>query len=148
MTRGMVVLAGRIPVENLVLDALAAEFQWSCKEVDSFRGLAELKVRHDIIAVLFSPKNLNLPWDQALRATIHAAPGALPILCHGFAEAIDWPQAARAGAFHSLLLPFSLREVRQSLGFASSAKSRSGKIPMRSQNEVLLTHAHAAGSAG
>ena len=38
----------------------------------------------------------------------------LNILCHGFAETVDWPQAADAGAFHSLLWPFDVREIRQS----------------------------------
>jgi hypothetical protein len=57
-----------------------------------------------------------------VRAILDAAPGALPILCHGFADAIDWPQLVDAGVFHSLSFPFDLQEVRRSLGFVWSAK--------------------------
>jgi hypothetical protein len=149
MTRRIVVLAGRIPVEHLVIDALVAEFGWSLMEADSLNRLAELNERHSIVVVLFSPKSLELPWDRALHSTMIAAPRALPILCHGFAEPIDWPQVADAGAFHSLFLPFNSREVRQSLGFAWSAKGRS-LMQARSEigDEVLQSYAHAAGSAG
>src|ERR1700722_747445 len=131
MTSRTVVLAGNLPVEHLDLDALVAEFGWSLEEAGSLGCLAELNRCNNIVTVLFSPKGLDLPWDQALRSVLDAAPGALPILCHGFAEPIDWPQAADAGAFHSLLLPLNLQEVRQSLGFAWSAKSRSAIIPIR-----------------
>lgn len=53
------------------------------------------------------------------------------MLCHGFAEMIDWPQVADAGAFHSLLLPFDVREVRQSLGFVWGAKRCSATMSIR-----------------
>jgi DNA-binding NtrC family response regulator len=127
MTSRTVVLAGRLSVEHLALEALVAEFGWSLKEADGLRRLAELNESHTIAAVLFSPKSLELPWERAVRHILDAAPGALPVLCHGFAEKIDWPRAAHAGVFHSLLLPFKLQEVRQSLGFAWSAKRRSAK---------------------
>lgn len=42
-------------------------------------------------------------------------PRALPILCHGFADHLDWPEVADAGAFHALPLPFSVPELRQSM---------------------------------
>ena len=101
-----VVLACNLPVESLSLDLLVAEFGWSLKEACGFRRGAELNADHNLVAVLFSPRNLSLPWEQALGAIMDAAPTALPILCHGFGEAMGWPQAARAGAFHALLLPF------------------------------------------
>jgi hypothetical protein len=129
-----VVVAGDLPIENLALDLLVAEFGWSLKEACSFGRLAELNADHNLAAVLFSPRNLALPWEQALGGILEAAPTALPILCCGFSEAIDWPQAARAGVFHSLLLPFNLPEVRQSLGFVFEAKRRPTIIPMRRQS--------------
>ena len=119
----MVVLVGNLQVEPVALDFLVLEFGWSFKTVGSLALLRELSATHKLVSVLFSPKDLNLPWDRALRGVLASAPGALPILCHGFTETIDWPQAAEAGAFHSLLLPFDLPEVRQSLGFVRSAKA-------------------------
>lgn len=81
-------------------------------------------------AVLFVPKSLSLPWDRALRVILEAAPRALPILSHRFAEVVDWPQVAEAGAFHSLQLPLNLREARQTLGFVWGATYRSVAISM------------------
>jgi hypothetical protein len=121
MPHESVVLAGSLPIENLGLDLLVAEFGWSLKEASNLHHLAELTADHSLVTVLFSPRNLGLPWDRALRAVLDAAPRALPILCHGFADAIDWPEMADAGSFHSLLLPFNLREVRQSLEFVWDA---------------------------
>jgi hypothetical protein len=123
MERGTVVLVGNLTVEPMALDFLVLEFGWTFKTVDNLTLLRELSATDNVVSVLFSPKDLNLTWDRALRCILASAPGALPILCHGFAETIDWPQAAEAGAFHSLLLPFDLPEVRQSLGFVRSAKA-------------------------
>jgi len=122
---GIVVLLGALPVNHSVLNHLAAEFGWT---VQSAAALAELSDDQNLAVVLFSPRHMALPWEQALQAVLEAAPRALPILCHTFAETLDWPRAAHAGAFHSLLLPFDAREVRQSLGFAWSAKLRSATI--------------------
>jgi DNA-binding NtrC family response regulator len=134
MAHGTVVLAGNLPVERLALDLLAAEFGWSLKEACSLAQVVELNADHNLVAVLFSQRSLALSWEQALHAIQDAAPRALPILCHGFAEGIDWPQAARAGAFHALLLPFSVREVRHSLGFVFDAKSRPAIISVLHQS--------------
>ncbi len=123
MSHGAVVLIGSLPIEQLVLDCLAAEFGLSFKEVDhlgNFKNPSE-----DVVAVLFSPSSLGLPWDEALRSVLHAFPGAFPILCHGFADNIDWPEVAGAGAFHSIPVPFSVAELRQSLGFVWGAKQSS-----------------------
>jgi hypothetical protein len=129
MARGTVVLAGNLAVQHLELDILVAEFGWSLERAPSLGCLAGFTLDHNLIAVVFSPKNLDLPWEQALRAVLEAAPKALPILCHGFADKIDWPRMADAGAFHSLLLPFSASEFRQSLGFAWGAKNRAATFP-------------------
>lgn len=75
------------------------------------------------MAVLFNPTSLGLPWDEALRSVLNAFPKAFPILCHGFADNIDWPEVADAGAFHTLTMPFSVAEVRQSLGFVLGSKT-------------------------
>ncbi len=131
MTNGTVVLAGSLPVEYLALDLLVPQFEWSLRECSNLRGVAELNTDHNLVAVLFNPRSLGLSWDRALHGVLNAAPGALPILCHAFSEAIDWPQVAEAGAFYSLLLPFAMDEVRRSLGFVSDAKSRSAVIPIR-----------------
>lgn len=130
MASKIVVLFGDLPVERRALDLLVAEFGWSLKEVRTVRDLAQVSLDHNLVTVLFDPQHLSLPWDQALRVISEAAPRALPILCHRFAEAIDWPQVAEAGAFHSLQLPLNQREVRQSLGFVWSAKCRSAAISM------------------
>jgi hypothetical protein len=122
MERGTVILAG-VGDEPLHLEALVAEFGWSFKTLDNLGCLREINAADNLVSVLFSPKDLNMPWEQALRIILSAAPGALPILCHRFAETIDWPEVAAAGAFHSLLLPFNLQEVRQSLGFVRSARA-------------------------
>jgi len=153
MTQGTVVLAGGLPIEHLSLDILVAEFGWSLKEVEGLGSLAELNHDHNLVTVLFSPKKLDLPWDEALRSILDAAPRALPIICHGFAEMIDWPQVAHAGVFHSLLLPFSWYEVRQSLGFAWGAKCRPASDPIRCRRPPRiaisghnrLARAHGAG---
>lgn len=80
------------------------------------------------MAVLFSPSSLGLPWDEALRSVLNAFPGAFPILCHGFADNIDWPEVADAGAFHSIPGPFGVAELRQSRGFVWGAKQSSKPV--------------------
>lgn len=153
MIQGTVVLAGGLPVEHLSLDVLVAEFGWSLKEVEGLDSLAELNQDNNVVTVLFSPKTLDLRWDEALRSILDAAPRTLPIICHGFAEVIDWPQVANAGAFHSLLLPFSSREIRQSLGFVWGAKIRPASDLIRCRRpprtaisgHKRLARAHGAG---
>lgn len=94
---------------------------------------------------------MGLSWSEGLRSVKAAAPGALPILCHRFGEAVDWPQAANAGAFHSLLLPFDLREVRQSLGFVRDSPRcpatlpKSDRVAPHSNEGVLQTDLMPAG---
>jgi len=131
MAQGTVVVLGSLPVEHRALDPVVAEFGWSLREAETLAGLRALGANHRLVAVLFSPRDLDLPWNRALRSILDTAPNAFPILCHGFAETIDWPQAADAGAFHSLLLPLMMSEVRQSLGFVWDAKCRSAIAPIR-----------------
>jgi DNA-binding NtrC family response regulator len=124
-----VVLAGVWVIDQAALDDLAAEFGWSVARVSSICQLADMKADGNLAAVLFNPQGLGLTklgltWESALQAVRQAAPGALPIVCHGFADTVDWPQLAEAGAFHLLRMPFHLSEVRQSLGFVREATRR------------------------
>lgn len=125
MTHGTVVLVVSLPVERLVLDCLASEFGWSFQKVDNLHNSPNLNPPDDAVAVLFNPNSLGLPWDEALRSVLNVFPKAFLILCHGFADNIEWPEVADAGAFHSLPMPFSVAEVRQSLGFVWGAKQSS-----------------------
>lgn len=125
MARATVVLLGRVPIERSVIDSLESEFGFAFKEVQSLQGLAELGPEEDVIAVLFNPVSLGVPWDETLSAILRALPAAFPILCHGFADHVDWPQAADAGAFHSLPMPIKPPELRQSLGFVWGARHSS-----------------------
>jgi hypothetical protein len=125
-----VVLAGVWASDQAALDDLAAEFGWLVVRVSSIHQLAEMQADGNLAAVLFNPQGLGLTklgltWERALQAVREAAPEALPIVCHGFAERVDWPQLAEAGAFHLLRMPFDLSEVRQSLGFVREATRRS-----------------------
>jgi hypothetical protein len=130
MTRGTVVLVGTLPVEHLAVDLLVAKFGWSLEKTPNLHCLTKLNRDRNVVAALFNPLDLALPWEEALHSVLEAAPRALPILCHGFADGIDWPQVAEAGAFHSLLLPFRESEFRHTLGFISGAKRSSSPIQM------------------
>ena len=150
MTRGTVVLVGRLPAERLALDLLVAEFGWAIENAPSLGSLAKLNREGNLVAVLFNPQDLALPWEEALHSVLEAAPRALPILCHGFADGIDWPQVAEAGAFHSLLLPLRASEFRHTLGFISRAKRSSSPIQMhhRLQARKSVMNAPQARAAG
>ena len=130
MPSGIVALVGDLHIDRQALDLIAADFHWSVKQ---FRTIYELAQANDnnLIAVFFDPKSLSLPQERALRVILEAAPGALPILCHRFAEVVDWPQLAEAGAFHSLRFPLDLREARQTLGFVWEARRHSAAFSMQ-----------------
>jgi hypothetical protein len=148
MSHGTVVLVGSLPIERLVLDCLASEFGWSFQKVDNLQNSPNLNPPDDAVAVLFNPTSLGLPWDEALRSVLNAFPKAFPILCHGFADNIDWPEVADAGAFHSLPMPFSVAEVRQSLGFVWGARPSLKQMRSTTPRERLLpARLMAAGSA-
>jgi len=125
MADGTVVLFGSPPIERLVLDCLESEFGLSFREVDNLRDFPNLNPPGDVVAVLFSPSSLGLRWDEALTSVLKTFPRAFPILCDGFADYTDWPEVADAGAFHSIPVPFSVAELRQSLGFVWGAKQGS-----------------------
>lgn len=123
MANGTVVLLGSLRVDRPAMDHLVSAFGYSVKEVSTLRQLRNLD--DNLVAIFFSPNSMGLECDEALQHILHAAPGALPIICHGFAENVDWPRLVDAGAFHSLPMPFNAGEVRQTLGFVWGAKSGS-----------------------
>jgi DNA-binding NtrC family response regulator len=129
MANGTVVLLGNLRAERPALDRVVSIFGFSLQEVPTLGHLGSLD--DNLVAVLFCPNALDLSGDEALKQVLGAAPNALPILCHGFADHINWPELVDAGAFHSLPMPFSTAEVRQSLGFVWEARQRP-----RSQTEA------------
>lgn len=120
MALGTVILVGGLPVDRFMLACLASEFTLSFQEVENVHNCPDLP--DDVVAVLFNPNSLGLRWDEALTSVLKTFPLAFPILCHGFADHFDWPEVADAGAFHSIPIPFSVAELRQSLGFVWGAK--------------------------
>jgi len=130
MSSHVLAIAGALPAERAGIAGVASGFGWSLKEAAGTEALRELAADHIVVAVLFSPGSLQLPWELALQAVLNAAPKTRAILCHGFAEPIHWPQAADAGAFHSLMLPLDLAELRRSLGFVWSAQRNAIVIPI------------------
>ena len=131
MPSGIVALVGDLHIDRQALDLIAADFHWSVKQFRTIHELAQANVDNNLIAVFFDAKSLSLPRERALRVILEAAPGALPILCHRFAEVVDWPQLAEAGAFHSLRFPLDLREARQTLGFVWAARRRTPAFSVR-----------------
>jgi hypothetical protein len=130
MANGTIVLLGSLPIERLILDLFVLEFEFSFTQVPSLHAVTTID-QEDIAAVLFNPNNLGLEWEEALRSVLNAFPGAFPILCHGFADRIDWPRMADAGAFHSIPVPFSVAELRQSLGYVWGAQQKTKLISTR-----------------
>jgi hypothetical protein len=118
-----IVILGDLSSENVPLEHLAAEFDWSLEKVSGQEGLARAVAEHIVPAVLFDPGALKMPWHQALRVVRKVAPASRPIVCHRFSGVIPWPELVDAGAFHSLRLPLDLWEVRQSFGFVWAASS-------------------------
>lgn len=128
MAHGTVVLLGTMPIERFVLDGLVSEFRFLFKKVEMLQNMPNPNLRDDVIAVLFNPSTLGLEWDEALRSVVKAFPKSFPILCHGFADHINWPEMADAGAFHSIPVPFKVAELRQSLGFVWGAQHPSKQM--------------------
>lgn len=125
MAHGTVVILGRLPIERGVVECLESQFGFSFRQIESLQALPDMDPSDDVIAVLFNPSSAGVAWDESLNSVLHAFPRAFPILCHGFADPIDWPQAADAGAFHSIPVPIKLAELRQSLGFVWVAREDS-----------------------
>lgn len=147
MSNTLVVLGN---LGSRALDQAITGFPWSLEDADGFRHLRDLDRERKVVAVLFEPYTFDLTWNEALKSVREAAPTALPIACHRFSDAIDWPQLADGGAFHALRLPLDERELRQSLGFVWTAlRQEPLKLAPRS-TEKLRVHrrSHSARAAG
>jgi len=142
MAQQTVVLLGPLPLEGPILETLASEFGFSFMEAASLSEALALNERNRVVAVLFNPGRLGLCWDETLRCVVKAFPNAFPILCHGFADYFDWPEAADAGAFHSIPVPFNVAELRQSLGFVWMAMHK--QIPQWTTETRYLDHVQAS----
>ncbi|HYZ83061.1 MAG TPA: hypothetical protein VE621_01585 [Bryobacteraceae bacterium] len=123
MTSRTIALLGLERAETPGLERLVAEFGWNLQQPENVASLQKLRSDCEIVAVLFNAQRMNLGWDTALERIRTSVPEALPIVCSRPGEFLSWPDMATAGAFHALLLPLKLSEVRQSLGFVSAARS-------------------------
>jgi len=148
MPRETIVILGNLMNGHLALGPLLSEFEWSIESTPTLDGLAGICSRRDVAAVLVDPAVLELPWKRAIAAVQEVAPRALPVLCHRFSSAIDWPEASAAGAFHLLGLPLNLGELRQSLGFVWAEKNkRSPVIPLTGDERSRLRKSATAGGS-
>src|ERR1700683_2989710 len=118
MTGNILGVPGSAYLELQALQTVAREFGWAVTVAGDLRDAASAQ------AVLFYRDALGprCSWLEAVRLLRRALPDTRLIACHGFAEAIDWPELCDAGAFHALGLPLSASEVRRSLGFISEAE--------------------------
>jgi len=148
MPRETIVVLGNLMKGHMALEPLLSEFEWSIESTLTLDGLAGICARRDVVAVLVDPAALELPWKRAIAAVQEVAPRALPILCHRFSNAIDWPEASAAGVFHLLGLPLNLGELRQSLGFVWAEKNkRSPVIALTGDDRSRLRKTAGAGGS-
>ncbi len=119
--RYLVVLLGNQDIDVSAVEQTARRFGWKILRVTSLSALEQVDPEK-VVAVIFEPAALEMDWALALEQIRLRAPAAPVIVCHSFAERLPWPEMARAGAFHSLHLPFHPDEVRQSLGFVASTR--------------------------
>jgi len=126
ITKAVVVLLGDLSSAPSPLGDVIQSFGWALEQVSNFENLRKLHRDRSVVAVLFEPNALGIAWKEALSRIIEAAPDSLPMVCQRFSETVAWPELAEAGAFHSLSLPLDVRELRQSLGFAWTAKGSTG----------------------
>lgn len=124
MTPGTLVLLGNVRFEAASLDGLCLEFGWLIEGAIDLDHLRELSVGRNSIAILFDANSLGLSWQEALASIREVDSQAFLIPCHRFSDVVTWRELADAGAFHTLALPLDVGEVRQSLGFIWSARSR------------------------
>ena len=135
--RSSLVVLGEFSGRGDLLDFFAAKHGWTLEYVRSFDALEVLSNERNVIAVLFCPRNLAMPWERALDLIVKTVPKALPIICHGFAEIVPWAEAAAAGAFLPLRLPLHPDEVKQCLGFVAERLSTDSK----NQNRINPSNA-------
>jgi hypothetical protein len=132
-----VVVVGELHAKVGLLATLACNFGWRLAQVDTLVELAQCSREQNVIAILFDPQALNLPWRVALGSVLEAAPLSFPIVCRGFADKTPWSEMSGAGAFHSVNLPIDADEVRQSFGFVWAASLERKRVAV-SQGPQLV----------
>ncbi len=147
MARETVVLLANGEIGQPQLERLLSEFDWALEKVATLRGLADINARGDVVAVVVDPAAVELPWRQAISVVRALTPKALPIVCHRVSDAIDWVEAAAAGAFDLLCLPFDSGEFRQSLGFAWASKNKPFQLIQTAEQERRRLRKSAAAGA-
>jgi hypothetical protein len=123
MAENIIVMPGSARLDLQALQAVAGEFGWAVRVTDDLHEAGSAQ------AVLFHRDALGpgCSWLDAVRQLRLALPEVRLVACHGLWESIDWPVLCDAGAFHALGLPLRSNEVRQSLGFISSADKITGR---------------------
>lgn len=124
MTRGTLVLLGKVPVDQAALEFHAAEYGWSLTQCPDIDGLRELSAASSPVAVIFDAPSLGCSWTEGVKRVLDSAPETFPIACHGFSDQMDWTALANAGAFHALVRPLESGEVRRSFGYVWAARKR------------------------
>ena len=105
------------------LEIAAERFGWEVhfakdlSETSSQNLLRALNREHEIVAVMFSPEAMGLPWQEALNLVHSWAPLAQPILFFRMADRPPAEELSRAGVFHAIGLPLRKQELHHSLGF-------------------------------
>jgi hypothetical protein len=122
----IVVMPGSGGIDNKALHTVAGEFGWGIEITNNLTEVAAAQPNQKTVAALFccdalGPGYSSLETTRILRREL---PEVRLIVCHGFAEAIDWPDLSDAGAFHELMLPLKENEVRLCLGFVWQAENR------------------------
>jgi hypothetical protein len=136
MGEKIILMPGSSSLDCLIVNRVAEQFKWEVELSHSvnqarLNGSAPTEASQRIVGVLFcrDAAGSDYTWPNALWLMRNAFPGSCLVVCHGFADPIDWPELCDAGAFHALQLPFRESEVRQSFGFIAGAWKAQRALP-------------------
>ncbi len=132
---GTVVALGSIRLEDELRD-LARVFGWFARSIPDVEELAGFVRHREVVAVLFSPHEVDDQWEYALRSVQKAAPQARLIVCPRFSNPVPFEDLARHGAFYQLHIPLARHEIRQCLGFLNSCIGAEEEAPSKSVAKV------------
>jgi hypothetical protein len=126
MDETILVMPGQSQMDSSSLNVIAKEFEWSVVVAENLHEATAAQAHRKIVALLFhrdafGPECL---WTDAVRMIRCTLPDVRAVPCHGFSDAVDWPELCNAGAFHALWLPLKENEVRQSFGFVWNAEKQ------------------------
>ena len=121
MNSDLIVALGNPPIYECSLEEVVAQFHWRLQALGGIRDLEKF-TGSDITAIFIHARSLDASWMECLSAARIIAPEARAIVCHGFAEILDWDVLSQTGAYHSLACPLKRNEVVQALGFVESAR--------------------------